>query len=304
MNDIDDIDDQYRHASAQDPSQPSESTRRSILARAAELAAQRTGGNGQVSPDFRRPAANQPSWRLALVGTLAAAGLAGLLMTPLFLPPQAPTSTKSRATVAGKAASENAAESERATSAAPPAPNAFPAPAAKRVLTTPAAPRNTVPQEAFSARQESAAPPASAGAPIESPAPASRSTVAQERLSSGGAGLSNALVQGSAAPRWGGAVFGSGLSPGAALQQAADAGDISRLQALLATPIDVNVRDAHGRTALMLATMRGQASAVDILLAHGADANAADADGVTPLQAAVAAAQPGIAAALQRAGAR
>ncbi len=53
---MNDIDDEYRRASAQDPSQPSESTRRNILAHAAEIAAQRAAGKEPVSPDFRRPA--------------------------------------------------------------------------------------------------------------------------------------------------------------------------------------------------------------------------------------------------------
>ena len=51
---MNDIDEQYRRASAQDPSQPSESTRRNILAHAAKLAAQRTANNDPVRADFRR----------------------------------------------------------------------------------------------------------------------------------------------------------------------------------------------------------------------------------------------------------
>jgi uncharacterized protein len=89
----------------------------------------------------------------------------------------------------------------------------------------------------------------------------------------------------------------------AALLQAAEAGDSSRLQSLLATEVDVNARDTHGRTALMLAILRGETDAVNLLIAHGADANAADSDGLTPLQAALAGTQPGIIAALRRAGA-
>jgi ankyrin repeat protein len=118
-------------------------------------------------------------------------------------------------------------------------------------------------------------------------------------VASAAAGASNGAVRSAFAPR----ASLAAPAPAAWLQQAAEAGDISALQALVVTPIDINVRDAQGRTALMLATRRGHAGAVDILLAHGADPNAADADGVTPLQAALAGTHPAIAAALQRAGA-
>jgi ankyrin repeat protein len=89
-----------------------------------------------------------------------------------------------------------------------------------------------------------------------------------------------------------------------ALRRAAEIGDIPGLQTSLDEHVDINARDASGRTALMLATLRGQTAAVDTLLAYGADPNAADARGTTPLQAAVAADQRAIVAALKHAGAR
>jgi ankyrin repeat protein len=88
------------------------------------------------------------------------------------------------------------------------------------------------------------------------------------------------------------------------LRRAADSGDMQKLRVLLDQQVDIEARDASGRTALMLATLRGRAAAVDALLASGADPNAADASGTTPLQAAVANDQQAIAAALRRAGAR
>jgi hypothetical protein len=302
---MNDIDDQYRGASALDPSEPSESTRRNILAHAARLAAERAASTNPVSPDFQQPAANQASWRPAVIGTLAAACLAGLLMTPLFLPPRAPPSSESVVPAAGKAAPKPAAENAKVPSAPHPAPNAFPAPDAKMARTAPAAPPSSFLQESHSAGapaasdspgQEYYVPP-----PLAPAAPPERSVSSTSRnvASSAGAGASNAAVASAIAPH----ASLAAPTPAAALQQAAHAGDISALQALLATPLDINARDVHGRTALMLATLRGQAGAVDILLAHGADPNAADANGITPLQAALAGAQPSIAAALQRAGA-
>jgi ankyrin repeat protein len=88
------------------------------------------------------------------------------------------------------------------------------------------------------------------------------------------------------------------------LPQAAASGDLLGLRAQLDQGADIEARDVHGRTALMLAVLNGHARLVEELLTRGADPNAADADGVTPLRAAAAGHQPTIAAALRRAGAR
>ena len=71
-----------------------------------------------------------------------------------------------------------------------------------------------------------------------------------------------------------------------------------------AEKLDVDARDAGGRTALMFAVLQGRRQAVETLLAAGADPNAADASGTTPLQAAHAGSHPAIAAALEQSGAR
>ena len=88
------------------------------------------------------------------------------------------------------------------------------------------------------------------------------------------------------------------------LRRAAEKGDLPALQKLLKMPIDIDSRDAQGRTALMLATLRGHAEAVDILLDGGADPNVADNRGTTPLQAAKAANAAAIVASLERKGAK
>jgi hypothetical protein len=82
-----DVDDQYRRASAQDSSGPSESVRRAVLERAAQLATERPRAPTRAALTPRRPAGRRSWWRPAMVGTLAAAALAGLLITPQFLEP-------------------------------------------------------------------------------------------------------------------------------------------------------------------------------------------------------------------------
>src|ERR1700688_273664 len=94
-NQPDDVDDQYRRASALDPSRPSEAVRRAGLAHAAPLGAQRaTRDEGSMIKSTRR-AVNPAWWRPAILGTLAAAALAGLVVAPRFLalrpPPAAAT---------------------------------------------------------------------------------------------------------------------------------------------------------------------------------------------------------------------
>ena len=90
----DDVDDRYRRAAALDPSRPSDSVRRAVLEHASKLAAERSAAQeAQDVPTtlgVERSAANQRWWRPAVFGALAAAGLAGLLIAPQYLPPRAP----------------------------------------------------------------------------------------------------------------------------------------------------------------------------------------------------------------------
>ncbi|MGH8275235.1 MAG: hypothetical protein ACRETH_00915, partial [Steroidobacteraceae bacterium] len=86
----DDVDDQYRRASALDLSRPSEAVRDAVLAHAAQLAAKRAGrgaGAGFASVPRAMP---RRWWRPAVVGTLAAAALAGVVIAPRFLAPPEP----------------------------------------------------------------------------------------------------------------------------------------------------------------------------------------------------------------------
>jgi hypothetical protein len=126
-NEDDEVDEQYRRASARDASRPGDSVRHAILRRAAELAVQRAapGGPVQSAPDqdalgarrgaelspvkldFKQPGANEARWWPAAYGGLAAAALAGLLIAPHFLPPSpAPASLTHQAVLSASKKTE------------------------------------------------------------------------------------------------------------------------------------------------------------------------------------------------------
>ena len=309
----DDVDDQYRRASALDPSRPSEAVRRAVLAHAAQLVAKRaTRDEGSMIKSTRR-AVNQAWWRPAILGTLAAAALAGLVVAPRFL---ALRSLPAAATPSAEGSVPNAAPAlvaqapdtrtdERAASA----PAVGPESTAKPRASTRSADMPT-----GGARPKVNAPASDGPAPVvaetASVAPRARgeaqstdAMVAGQRRVPGNTSATTAITT---VPRLGAAVTPTDapVDPAAALRRAAEIGDLSGLKALLEKHADIDSRDAVGRTAVMLATLHGQTNAVAVLLAYGADPNAADADGTTPLQAAKAGDHPAIVAALQRYGAR
>jgi len=308
----DDVDDQYRRASALDPSRPSEAVRRAVLAHAAQLVAKRaTRDEGSMIKSTRR-AVNQAWWRPAILGTLAAAALAGLVVAPRFLalrsPPAAATASEGSVPNAAPALVAQAPDTrtdERAASA----PAVGPESTAKPRASTRSADMPT-----GGARPKVNAPASDGPAPVvaetASVAPRPRgeaqstdAMVAGQRRAPGNTSATTAIT---AVPRLGAAVTptDAAVDPAAAFRRAAEMGDLSGLKALLEKQADIDSRDAVGRTALMLATLHGQSNAVAVLLAYGADPNAADADGTTPLQAAKAGDHPAIVAALQRYGAR
>lgn len=53
--------------------------------------------------------------------------------------------------------------------------------------------------------------------------------------------------------------------------EAAISGNVPALTRLVADEVDINGRDQHGQTALMLAAMHGRRDAVGFLLSHNAD---------------------------------
>jgi hypothetical protein len=264
-----DLDEIYRRASALDPSRPSEAVRRTVLEHAAALAA---------APP--RPAANRARWRPAIFGTLAAAGLAGLLIMPRVFNPRAPA--ESADTVAPAEAPP--------VVATPPLAGAPP-------LAAPAAARSRAIAPADRRRADAQPDLQSLAEATPRTADASRKGAPRlEAAAKSGAAAENTTASAQpASPQ---------ADPSAALRRAAETGDVQTLRAILDAPIRIDAPDARGRTALILAASRGQAESAEVLLAHGADPNAADVNGTTPLQAALAADQPAIVAALRRAGAR
>ena len=302
----DDADEQYRRASERDPSRPSEATRRAVLAHAARLAAER------ARRDARRgwlTTILAPKWRPAIVGTLAAAILAGVLIGPQFFAPAVPPEgQRASATVpapVGSAQPVNApvlTERARVTSGTAREPSRESAPAQ-------AAPAALAPERAASG--------AVTAGQLEQPAytdTAPTASLAERVVVTANRRAVTPAVAPAAAPAappapqaaQPGEVVAS--PPASAdpdvLRQAAATGDLAALRVQLGSGGDIDARDGQGRTALLLATRSGQADAVAVLLAHGADPSAADAQGTTPLEAAVAADERRIIALLRRYGAR
>jgi ankyrin repeat protein len=80
-------------------------------------------------------------------------------------------------------------------------------------------------------------------------------------------------------------------------------GDAEIVRDLLARGIDLNARDRHGQTGLMLAAHGGQLATVQLLIDHGANLNVTAKYGLSAMMLAVVAGHKQIALALARAGA-
>lgn len=89
------------------------------------------------------------------------------------------------------------------------------------------------------------------------------------------------------------------------LMSAAEKGDLSRVEELLAKGADVNVANSDGYTALYYAVQSGNLRSVEVLLKAGADVNARTRKNFTPLMASINMAwgKPDITLALINAGA-
>jgi hypothetical protein len=314
--DSDDVDALYRRASARDASRPSESVRRAILDHAAQLAVSRAAAKDSALRGTGLRAKRQSWWRPAALGTLAAAALAGFLIIPQYLTPDAPINPASSSAedVRPQALVPEPRTADRKAPAADEAVQNVVVTAAKKM---PAEGRNRqYVQDASREPSVAGAPsvPTAQGVPLvpsAPPAPSAQSVpIAPSAQDSAQpeARSARSVASGAAAlsysPSPAAASAARLMDPAAQLRQAAELGDVPALQALLGKQPVIDARDAGGRTALMLATLHGRTQVVEVLLSAGADPNAADARGTTPLQAALATDQTDIVAALRRAGAR
>jgi hypothetical protein len=244
----------YRRASGGAASAPSDAVRAAILAESRRVAEQlaRQASNAkqesQSSFDTSRPAANDSRWKITAFGTLGAALLAALLITPRYwetLP-------------------------ARKESAAAPA-------AAKAEAIVPTAPSDALQNVVVTGGRRRQAD--AQAEVVRKPAPGSPGDL---RLSNAPSRDAVAAYSGrEAADR----MFKRAQIP-ATLQSAAESGDLLQATALLDKGATIDARDADGRTPLMLAVGQGRLEIVRLLLRRGADPNATDKSGKRPLQAA------------------
>jgi hypothetical protein len=293
---LEDVDERYRRLSDRDSSRPGDAIRRAVLRHAAELAAQARTQESSAPIEVRRSSAKEPRWRVATYGGLAAAALGGLLIAPHFITPStapmartAPMAPLSPPpTHTGERAEESAAAEQPVAAEQP---TARAAPAKPRALAGNVRPSQNPALGAVAGDDVRRAPMPQDRARENAPAPLAQ----MQTMAAPSAARAMASSPAPAAPS---------LDTAAALREAAQSGNVQKLQALLAGRIYIDARDSSGRTALMLAVLHDQKEAVNSLLEAGADPNAADSSGTTPLGAAVAGTRPEIAAALRQAGAR
>ena len=78
----------------------------------------------------------------------------------------------------------------------------------------------------------------------------------------------------------------SSLATAGPLHDAAGSGDISKVDVVLGTGVDIDERNDHGETPLMLAILNGHKEVARLLLERGAALEGRNAGGFTPLHAA------------------
>ncbi len=273
----------YREASAQDERRPSAQVREAVRAHAA-MALVSKAASPAPSPER---AANQSRWKVSLLASIALAGLTGLLVlqfdrgtedeqetalgrpVPAVIPPPPPTVADTKVArsevpaaraVTTAPAPKAASRPPEAAAPAPPPPTAQPEAAPARERPGYAA-RDQASEKAMAAPAAPQAMARSAAAPtLRMPPPAAP----QES-------------QGAQAPR-------SAAALAAALHQAARAGQLAEVEALLQQGAALNAPDGAGRTALVLAVIHGHSALVRRLLALGANPALLDREGLDALQ--------------------
>lgn len=228
----DDLDDLYRRTAERDSSQPSEATRCAIIEHAAALAAARLRESTAARPTPLRLAGLRRHRRL--IGGLAAAALAGLLVVPRFFEPR-PT-TDARAPLA--------AQNAPAAPQIPPA-----APAAMAAKSTQPGLAEASHTEAASQGTRYFSPP-TAGAPMEKslPSAAVASNATAARRSADASEAAQAMALPAAQDMNGRDAQGRTLLLLAILR-----GDAALVDTLLARGADPNISDRDGLTPLRAA---------------------------------------------------
>lgn len=329
--DPEDIDDGYRRASATDPSRPSPAIRRAILAHAAKVAAERESrGNAFLSwlKGLSR------GWSgPALVGTLAAAVFAGMMILPrVQMLHQAREAMEAPKRVEAPPASEPVTVQLQPQERLPEVPlPSMKAPGPSLAAPPPASPALAPGEVSGTRRRE-----------VTQDSPAAITAIDSDELSAGAstptqesAGAAAAPARDSVAARSSAATTAAqaGTAPTTAndsksskaleevvmtgsritrdevrrnseFWRAAEKGDLSKLQALLAQGVFVNTRDSKGRTALLLAIQHRHADIVNALLEKDADPTLPDNKGITPLKAALDSGQTEVADTLRHHGAQ
>ncbi len=297
MNRPDDNDElirRYREASAQDERRPSAQVRDAVRAHAEMISSSKL-----ASPAVSAPAANQSRWKLSLLASIALAGLTGLLVlqfdrgtpdeqevalgrpAPAVIPP----SPASPASPPPAVADAKVARSE--------------APPARPVTPTPAPPAAARPAQPVPAVADAAPPPAPPTMQQEAAPPREREVDATRNQSGEKAmapAAPQAMARSAAAPALrtpapapqqeslAGQAPRSAAALAAALHQAARAGQLAEVEALLQQGASLNAPDGAGRTALVLAVIHGHSELVRRLLALGANPALTDREGLDALQ--------------------
>ncbi len=306
----DDIDERYRRAAALDPGRPSDAVRRAVLEHAAKLAAERSLGRppAQSAEDIpaklgvERSAANQRRWRPAVYGTLAAAGLAGLLIAPQYLPQQAPSTaaqskieaTRPRTDAAPAPPVAMLKESEMPAEEAPqqyaPSPSLSPAPSASA-----SAPPSPLPS-ASPAAPPLQPPGSQSSLPAQSPpVMAQRQSMEKDRAAAGNAAVNADSAQDKAssyaAPPQQESVADARNAPAqatgaAAATTASDGAGATGISESITGRLAghmTNARNQDSASALRRAAEIGDVQGLKVQLGKSSDIDARDADGRTAL---------------------
>jgi len=266
----------YRQASAQDPRRPTPRVDAAIRAHARMVA---SAGKAELpAAEQDKPVAapaNSPHGLRAMLASVAVIGLMGLLFLQFDR---------------GTPQEKNLAQGTPQPAETGPA-RLTPPPEAERSGAHVAA--DAVPTPASRVRIAPLPVPATSMAKAEARAP-EPATTGQTREASVGSGAARSpLTSALPAP----SVRRDAAMPPASLASVGDtalhalarAGQIATLDALLATGVPIDARDARGRTPLMEAAARGHVDMVGRLLAGGANRQLRDRDGQTAAQLARAA---------------